>query len=147
MAQVLVADDDYLLRWSLEQSLKRDGHDVQAVGSGMPAVEAISAGGYRVAIIDYGTATPAGPHFLRWMKARAPQTHVIVMTAEPTPQMERQARDIGAFDFLEKPFRLSAMKHAVDRAIVTPERRRGSRGCCGGCEWQRPCSVWGTSPG
>ena len=147
MAQVLVADDDFLLRWSLEQSLKRDGHDVQVVASGMAAVDAVIGGNFRVAIIDYGTAAPAGPQVLRWMKARSPQTHVIIMTAEPTPQMERQARDIGAFDFLEKPFRLSVLMQAVARAIVTPERRRGSRGCCGGCEWRTPCSVWGTSPG
>ena len=146
MAKVLVAEDDHLMRWSLEQSLKRDGHDVQAIGSGMAAVEAISGGGYRVAIINYSTATPSGPQVLRRMKANAPQTHVIVMTAEPGPQMERHARDIGAFDFLEKPFRLSALKQSVDRAIVTPERRKGPRGCCSGCEWHTPCSFWETSP-
>lgn len=146
MAKVLVADDDHLMRWSLEQSLKRDGHDVQAICSGMAAVEAISGGGYQVAIINYSTAAPSGPQVLRWMKAKAPQTHVIVMTAEPAPQMERHARDIGAFDFLEKPFRLSALKQSVDRAVVTPERRKGSRGCCGGCEWHTPCSFWKTSP-
>jgi DNA-binding NtrC family response regulator len=146
MAKVLVADDDYLLCWSLEQSLKRDGHDFKAIGSGFAAVEAVSGGAYQVAIISYSTTTPSGLQVLRWIKARAPQTHVIVMTSEPSPQMERYARDTGAFDFLEKPFRLSALKQAIDRAIATPERRKGSRGCCGGCEWRSPCNVWGVIP-
>jgi DNA-binding NtrC family response regulator len=142
MATVLVAEDDQLLRWSLEQSLSRDGHVVHSVGSRAAVLDATRGGGYRVAIVDRGAAEPSWAHLLHGIKKQSPQTHVIVITAQASHKLERQARDIGAFEFLEKPFHLSAIKQAVARAIVTPERRKGPRGCCGGCEWQKPCLEW-----
>lgn len=139
MARVLVAEDEPLLRWSLEMTLRRDGHAVSSVNSGAAAIEAAGAGGYRVVILDYGTSGPTGPQVLRQIKTRSPEAHVIVITDQAIPRMERLSRDIGAFDFLEKPFQFAALRHAVARAILTPERRKGPRGCCGGCAWERPC--------
>jgi DNA-binding NtrC family response regulator len=139
MARVLIADDDHLMRWSLERFLIRYGHVVDSVGSGSAVIDASNSGEYQVVISDYVMPEPNGLQVLRWVKRKCPQTHVILITARATTQMERLARDMGAFDFLEKPFALAAVKRAVDRAIATPERRKGPRGCCDGCEWQRPC--------
>ena len=143
MARILVADDDHLLRWSLQQRLTQEGHVVRAVGSGLAAVEATVEEEFRVAIVQYESreaGKPGGPEVLRKIKAHTPDTHVIAISAESAPHVERQARDLGAFDFLEKPFQLVALRRAVERAIKTPERRRGPRGCCPGCEWQAPCA-------
>jgi DNA-binding NtrC family response regulator len=139
MARVLVADDDHLLRWSLERALARDGHDIHLAESGKVAADVVEGEQYQVAIINYWASEPTGRQLLRQIKAKTPQTHVIFLAAEITPHQERQARRLGAFDFLEKPFPLASLKQAVNRALLTPERRRGSRGCCAGCEWQRPC--------
>ena len=144
MARILVADDDHLLRWSLKQSLTQEGHLVRAVGSGLAAVEATEEDEFRVAIVQYESqedGKPGGPQVLRKIKTHAPATHVIAISAESAPRIERQARDLGAFDFLEKPFHLVTLRQAVERAIATPERRRGPRGCCPGCEWQAPCTA------
>ncbi len=139
MANVLVVEDDHLMRWSLETTLSRDGHVVHSVDSGVAAIDAARAGEYKVVITDYRMVETDGLHVLRWIKSQHPETHVILITGHPTPQVERLARDIGAFDFLEKPLKFVALKQAVGRAIVTPERRRGPRGCCDGCEWRTPC--------
>jgi len=143
MARVLVADDDHLLRWSLERALARDGHVIRLVDSGKVAADVVEGEQYQVAIVNYWASEPTGHQLLRRIKARAPETHVIFLAAEATSREERQARNLGAFDFLEKPFPLASLKQAVDRALLTPERRRGSRGCCSGCEWQRPCGEAG----
>ncbi len=140
MARVLVADDDHLLRWSLERALARDGHIIHLADSGKVAADVVRDEQYQVAIVNYWACEPTGRQLLRQIKRAAPQTHVIFLAAEVTPREERQARRLGAFDFLEKPFSLASLKQAVDRALLTPERRRGSRGCCSGCEWQRPCT-------
>ncbi len=139
MASLLVVEDDQLMRWSLEQFLRRAGHAVHAVDSGTAAIDAAREGDFRVVITDYRIPEPNGLTVLQRIKAQIPQTHVIMITAHAMPQMERSARDMGAFDFFDKPFELAALKQAVERAILTPERRRGPRGCCDGCEWQRPC--------
>ncbi len=143
MAKLLVADDDHLVRWSLEKLLALHGHAVHSVDSAAAAIDAVKGGDYQVVITDYAMPEPNGLEILRCVKTNSPKTHVILITGRATTQMERLARDMGAFDFLEKPFALAAVKRAVDRAIVTPERRRGPRGCCDGCEWETPCGgTW-----
>jgi len=142
MASVLIAEEDRLLRWSLEEKLRHYGYAVRSVESGPAAVEAARGGSYRVAVISFDAADPSGARTLRWIKFRSPETHVIVMTSDPSSQVERHARNLGAFDVLEKPFPLAMMQPAVERAAVTPERRKGPRGCCSGCEWMKPCHDW-----
>jgi len=141
MATLLVAEDDHLMRWSLEKFLSQDGHAVHCVGSGDAAVDAARSEEYHVVITDFALPGCDGFRVLRSIKARIPQTHVIVITSHASSQMERFARNIGAFDFFEKPLRFARLKRAVERAIMTPERRKGPRGCCGGCEWQKPCDM------
>ncbi len=141
MANVLVVEDDHLMRWSLEESLRRAGHAVHSVDSGSAAIEAAKENEFRVVITDYRLPEPDGLHVLQEIKAQTPQAHVIMITAHGMPHMERLARNMGAFDFFDKPFELAALRQAVERAIVMPERRKGPRGCCGGCEWQSPCSA------
>jgi two-component system, NtrC family, response regulator AtoC len=144
MARLLIAEDDHLMRWSLEATLAKDGHTIHAVGSGEAAILAVMNDDYQVVITDYALPKADGLHVLRRVKARSPQTHVIVITGEAAPELEKVARDMGAFDFLEKPFPLSLLKKAVERAIATPEHRKGPRGCCGQCVWQEPCARWAT---
>ena len=141
MAKVLIAEDDHLMRWSLEKLLSREGHAVHSVDSDKAAIGAVKTGEYRVAIINHMSEV-ADFQTLRWIKTLNPKAHVIVIAANVTPHMEQLARNVGAFDFLEKPFQFVTLKQAMERAIVTPERRRGSRGCCNGCEWQQPCDRW-----
>ena len=141
MATLLVADDDHLMRWSLQKYLSHDGHAVDCVGSGDAAVDAAKRGEYHVVITDFALPGCNGFRVLRSIKARIPQAHVIVITSHASSQMERFARNIGAFDFFEKPLRFARLRRAVERAILTPERRKGPRGCCVGCEWQKPCAM------
>ncbi len=142
MAKVLIAEDNRLMRWALETSLGRDGHTVRAVESGEAAIEALRDGDYRVVLTDYQLPKLDGIQVLWHVKTESPQTHVIVIAGQAPPELERLARDIGAFAFFEKPLRFTALKEALDFALATPERRKGPRGCCGGCVWAKPCERW-----
>jgi DNA-binding NtrC family response regulator len=144
MARLLIAEDDHLMRWSLETSLGRDGHTVRSVDSAEAAIDAVMSGDYHVVITDYALPGRDGLDILWHIKTRFPQTHVIVITGQATQELERLARDMGAFDFLEKPFQFAALNGALGRALITPERRKGPRGCCGECVWQQPCGRWAT---
>jgi two-component system, NtrC family, response regulator AtoC len=144
MARLLIAEDDHLMRWSLETTLGREGHTVHAVGTGEAAITAVMSDDYQVVVTDYTLPKADGLQVLWRVKARSPQTHVIVITGEATPELEKLARDMGAFDFFEKPFSLALLKKAVERALATPEHRKGPRGCCGQCAWQYPCARWVT---
>lgn len=144
MAKVLIAEDDHLMRWSLETTLRRHGHTVHVVGSGDAAVTAVMTDDYQAVITDYTLPKADGLEVLWRAKMRNPHTHVIVITGDATPELEKLARDMGAFEFLEKPFPLPMLTTALERALATPERRKGPRGCCGQCAWQQPCARWAT---
>jgi DNA-binding NtrC family response regulator len=146
MGKVLVVEGDHLLRWSLEKLLSRDGHTVHTVEPGGANGEGVRTGEYRVIIKGYGTVESDGFREIRWIKAQNPQTHVIIIAAMATPQNERLARDTGAFDFFDKPFELAALRQAVERAIGTPERRKGPRCCADGCLWLGPCDELSRVP-
>jgi two-component system, NtrC family, response regulator AtoC len=142
MAKVLIAEDDHLMRWSLETALGRHGHAVHAVGSGEAAIAAVMSDDYQAVVTDYSLPMADGLQVLLRAKMRNPHTHVIVITGDATPELEKLARDMGAFEFLEKPFPLPMLTAALERALATPERRKGPRGCCGRCAWQQPCARW-----
>jgi DNA-binding NtrC family response regulator len=135
------------MRWSLETALSRDGHAVRSVDSGKAALDAAGSGNYRVVITDYCMEELDGLDLLWLIKTQTPQTHVIVITAHATPQLERFARAIGAFDFFEKPFEFTDLRQAVGKATAAPERRKGPRGCCGNCAWHTPCDQWSSHQG
>ncbi len=110
------------MRWSLERVLSRDGHVVHTADSAAAAIEAAKQADYRVVVTDYAMPDTDGLEVLQWIKQHIPEAQVILMTAFPTPQLGRLARDMGAFDLLEKPFPVAALKQAVDEAIATPQR-------------------------
>jgi DNA-binding NtrC family response regulator len=139
---ILLADEDGLLRWSLSQLLERDGYAVVPADSRAWVLQAAERGEADVVIADYGFCQASGLDLLGAIKSSSPSTHVIMITGDATSALERRARNRGAFDFLEKPFSLPALVQAVGRALATPERRKGPRGCCTGCEWTQPCSAW-----
>src|SRR5574341_1405650 len=80
MTRVLVAEDDTLMRWSLEKFLTQHGHMVHSVGSGHAAIDASKSGEYRVVITDYAMPGSDGFEVLREIKKQVPQTHVIFIT-------------------------------------------------------------------
>jgi DNA-binding NtrC family response regulator len=141
MARVLVADDDHLMRWSLERILMEDGYAVHSADSGKAAIAEAGRTEFHVVVTDYRMEAPNGLDILWWIKTHTPKTHVIVITAHATRELEQFVRNIGAFDFFEKPFQLATLKRAVAKALLTPERRKGPRGCCAGCDWQTPCEM------
>ncbi len=122
MANVLVVDDDMLMRWSLERTLTRDGHVVHTADSATAAMEAAKRADYRVILTDYAMPDANGLDLLRWVRQHVPEAQVILITAFPTPELEQQARDLGAFDTLEKPFPVAALKRLVGEAVATPAR-------------------------
>jgi two-component system C4-dicarboxylate transport response regulator DctD len=140
--RILVADDDRLMRWSATLALQRKGYAVAPAHSRAWLLQAAARGDVDVVIADCGFCQSSGLELLGAIKSASPRTHVIVMTGDAISGLDRRARNRGAFEVLEKPFPISALTHAVSRALATPERRKGPRGCCGGCLWTRPCAAW-----
>lgn len=120
MRALLVEDDD-MIGQSLRHALAAAGWSVDWVRDGGQAHAAITDGGYACVLLDLGLPTLDGLEVLRRARARGDLTPVVVLTARDALDDRVQGLDIGADDYLPKPFQVSELLARM-RAVV---RRRG----------------------
>ena len=121
--QVLVVDDEPLIRWSLVEALGDRGHLVDEAGDGASAVNLL-AGGRRfdVVVLDYRLPDSNDLQLLEMIRNLSPDSTVIMMTAFGTPEMVEGALRLGAYRVVPKPFDLHDMARLVAEA---PRPARG----------------------
>jgi two-component system, NtrC family, nitrogen regulation response regulator GlnG len=115
---VLVADDDLAIRTVVRQALVRAGFDVRVTDSAGGLWRMIEADEGDVVITDVVLPDEDGLDLLPRIKAKRPQLPVIVMSAQNTLTTAVRATERGAFDYLPKPFDLSALVDAVKSALA-----------------------------
>ncbi len=118
--RVLVAEDDQTLADGLSRSLRAAGYAVDQVGSGQQADTALTAQEYDLVILDLGLPHLPGLEVLKRLRSRGTRTPVLILTAADSVEQRVRGLDLGADDFMAKPFALSELEARI-RALV----RRG----------------------
>jgi two-component system, OmpR family, response regulator len=121
--KILVAEDDQVLADGLSRGLRAAGYAVDHVADGSQAEAALSAQKFDLLILDLGLPKIAGLDVLRHLRARNDDTPVLILTAGDSVEQRVRGLDIGADDFMAKPFALSELEARV-RALV--RRRMGA---------------------
>jgi DNA-binding NtrC family response regulator len=105
---ILVVDDERLVRWSLTEALVARGHTVISAGDGRSALDAIAGGMPRpdVVLLDYRLPEVDGLEVLPDLRALSPESRVVLMTAFGTPEVTMRARALGAVRVVDKPIDL-----------------------------------------
>lgn len=111
--RVLVVDDDAVFREELTEILRDDGHSVESVGSVPKAVEALEHGEVDVVLTDLKMPRQGGLDLLREVRRRWPRTFVVVVTGYATVETALDAMKLGAFDYLQKPFRIEQVRDTL----------------------------------
>lgn len=119
-ARILVVDDEATVCKSIRQALLRDDYEIDTALSGESALELEAAKPYDVMIVDLMMPGLSGLDLLRMLKARNPRARVIIVTGYPTMKNTLQAMQLGAMDFLPKPF-LPTTLRALVAAALAPE--------------------------
>src|SRR5229473_1343163 len=119
-ANVLVVDDEPSILKLLKEALTQWGYQVECVGTGAEALEAIRTGLYDAAITDIRMPEMSGLDLLREIKRHDESIEVIVMTGYPTISSAVEALKEGAYDYLSKPLILDELRHLMAR--VTEKR-------------------------
>jgi len=114
-ARVLVVEDEPTIRRSVAHSLRRDGFEVEEVGDGGEALAA-AEDGFDVIILDLGLPTVSGTEVLRRLRAAGP-VPIIVLTALGTESDRVLGLELGADDYVTKPFSMAELMSRV-RAIL-----------------------------
>jgi DNA-binding NtrC family response regulator len=119
-ARVLVVDDkENIVR--LFARILGDEYEVTTAGDGGRAISLVASQEFDVVVTDLKMPGADGFEVLRAVKARAPDTEVVMMTAYATVSDAVEAMKQGAYDYLQKPFDPDDAARVVSRAL---ERRR-----------------------
>ena len=119
MAQrtILVADDDASIRSLLKQLLSDEGYSVVEATTGTEVVEKVKDTNPDLVIMDVRMPELDGIEALPKVKQASPKTSVLIMTAFGSSNAAIKAMELGAFDYITKPFELDKISHTVKRVI------------------------------
>src|SRR5438046_1385857 len=114
---ILVADDDASIRSLLKQLLSDEGYSVVEATTGNEVVEKVKDTNPDLVIMDVRMPELDGIEALSKLKATSPKTSVLIMTAFGTSNHAIRAMELGAFDYITKPFELDKIALAVKRVL------------------------------
>ncbi len=118
--RILIAEDDSSLAEALQFSLKQSGYAVDWVNNGAAADEALKEDVFGLLILDLGLPKLDGFEVLRRLRRRNTGLPVLILSGREQPEEKVQGLDLGADDYLVKPFSLNELRARV-RALL----RRG----------------------
>jgi len=118
--RILVAEDDQVLADGLLRSLRAAGYAADQVGNGTEADAALAAHAFDLVILDLGLPRLHGFEVLKRLRSRGSGTPVLILTAADSVEQRVKGLDLGADDYMAKPFALQELEARV-RALT----RRG----------------------
>lgn len=122
--KLLVVDDEHLIRWSLEQNLKKQGYDVVTAGSGEDALRLVREEQPDLVLLDIQLPGMSGIEVLEKIKDHDDDIVVIMVTANSGLENAVNAMRLGAFDYISKPFNLDEIAIVVKKALETSDLRQ-----------------------
>ncbi len=129
--RVLVAEDDRSIAAALCASLRESGHAVDHIGDGAMADSAVRENVYDLVVLDLGLPGMDGSEVLLRMRRNGNGIPVLAVTARDGLQERIRILDLGADDYLVKPFALSELQARV-RALLRRVASQGAPELCFG---------------
>jgi two-component system OmpR family response regulator len=118
--RILIAEDDQVLADGVLRTLRGNGYAVDHVASGSKADAALSTQEFDLLILDLGLPRLHGFEVIKKMRGRGTATPVLILTAADSVEQRVKGLDLGADDYMAKPFSLQELEARV-RALA----RRG----------------------
>jgi two-component system response regulator MprA len=121
MARVLVVDDEPAVRRALERALKLDSYDVEMAADGEEALDRLVQSDIDAVILDIAMPRLDGLEVCRRLRTAGDRTPILMLTARDAIDDRVEGLDVGADDYLVKPFALRELQARL-RALL---RRTG----------------------
>lgn len=114
--KILIVDDEILVRDFLAETLKRKKLEVTTAESGEKGLEKLKTQTFDLIITDMKMPGMTGLEFLKKVKEKTPETLVMVVTAFGSIENAVEAMNLGAFNYLIKPFSPDTIEAVIEKA-------------------------------
>lgn len=114
---ILIVDDEEIVRESLMNWLKEDGYDVECAANGKKALEKLPERDWTLAMVDLKMPGMDGIQLMDEIKKIRPEISVIIMTAYATVDTAVKAIKKGAHDYIVKPFNPEDVSMVIKKII------------------------------
>jgi DNA-binding response OmpR family regulator len=119
---VLIVEDDDQIASPLVRTLEREGYAVERVAAGQPGLDRVASGGIDLVLLDLGLPDLDGLDVCRRLRASGFDGGVLILTARGGELDRVVGLDVGADDYLAKPFGLAELLARV-RALLRRQER------------------------
>lgn len=117
--RILIVDDDDSLRFLLTNILSKEGYQTTAVPDGESAIEHVKKEKFDLVLLDIMLPTISGIDVLKFIKEISLPTKVIMLTAFSQLKLAVQTKDLGADDFIGKPFMRADLLDTITRILTS----------------------------
>jgi two-component system OmpR family response regulator len=123
--RILLVEDDVMLAEAIARALTQSVHTVDSARTGDDADRALRTSKYDLVLLDIGLPQLDGFEVLRRLRQRRSSVPVLMLTVRDSPEDRVAGLDLGADDYLTKPFHLSELEARV-RALIRRSHGTGS---------------------
>ena len=117
--KILVIDDELSMRQFLQILLKKDGYDVTTAENGEIALSKLKEEKFTVILMDYNMPEAIdGIDLLNELLHTSPKSQVIVITAYASTEQAIKAIELGAVDYVSKPFNVAEIRDIVKKCVA-----------------------------
>jgi len=113
--KILIAEDEEIMRITLQDGLSKEGYQVTTAGDGREGLEKFGQGDFDLVIADLRMPKLDGIQLLKEVKHLSPETPVIMITAYGTIETAVQAMKLGAYDYLTKPLLIEELLMMMEK--------------------------------
>jgi len=125
--RVLVVDDEPAIRRFLRTSLSAQGHQVEEAEDGAPALDAVQRNATDMLILDLGLPQLDGFEVIRRLRGAGSSLPIIVLSSRTDERGKVEALDLGADDYLTKPFGVDELHARIRTALRHRLQQQGER--------------------
>ncbi len=127
MKQILIVEDDALLNKTLTYNLISDGYNVTSSLNAKTAANQLSETEYDLVLLDINLPDGNGYDLCKLIKPEHPDTMVIFLTANDQESDQIRGYEVGAVDYITKPFSIGALQRKISAMFAMLEHQGVSK--------------------